>query len=290
MFGSVVLEVAIGLAYLYLLLSLACMAINEWIAGGLALRSKTLEAGIRNLLDDPQGTGLASKFFKHPLIQALTGPDGRLPSYISSRAFATALLDVVIPADPAGPRSVDQVRTLIAQLPPGRARDVLLPLLNQAGNDLAQARHNVETWYNDTMDRVSGWYKRRANLIVACLALGITFVFNADTLTIANSLARSPAVAASVAAAARTEAGQPMPSGEQLPAVQSALKMLQVPIGWSLDRNNPRALPAATDYGGWIAKLLGLLFTSIAVSLGAPFWFDFLGKVVNLRSSGAPPD
>ena len=290
MFGSVVLEVAIGLAYLYLLLSLACMAINEWIAGGLALRSKTLEDGIRNLLDDPQGTGLAGKFFKHPLIQGLTGPGGRLPSYISSQAFATALLDVVIPADPAGPRSIDQVRTLIAQLPPGRARDVLLPLLNQAGNDLTQARRNVETWYDDTMDRVSGWYKRRAHLIVACLALGITFLFNADTLTIANNLARNPAVAASVAAAARTEAGQPMPSREQLPALQSALKMLQVPIGWSLDRNNPRALPAATDYWGWIAKLLGLLFTSVAVSLGAPFWFDFLGKVVNLRSSGAPPD
>jgi len=285
MFGSVVLEVAIGLAYLYLLLSLACMAINEWIAGGLALRSKTLEAGIRNLLDDPQGTGLASKFFKQPLIQGLTGPDGRLPSYISSQAFATALLDVVIPADPAGPRSVDQVRTLITQLPPGRVRDVLLPLLNQAGNDLTQARRNVESWYDDTMDRVSGWYTRRAHLIVACLALGITLLFNADTLAIANSLARAPALAASVAAAAQTEAGQAMPSGEQLPAVQNALKSLQLPIGW-----DPHALPAAADYWGWLGKLLGLLFTSVAVSLGAPFWFDFLGKVVNLRSSGAPPD
>jgi hypothetical protein len=37
------------------------------------------------------------------------------------------------------------------------------------------------------------------------------------------------------------------------------------------------------------AKLLGLLLTGIAISLGAPFWFDLLNKVVSIRSAGRSP-
>ena len=35
-----------------------------------------------------------------------------------------------------------------------------------------------------------------------------------------------------------------------------------------------------------LVKILGLLMTVAAVSLGAPFWFDLLGKVAQLRSTG----
>src|SRR6516165_9901959 len=79
MFGSVVLEVAIGLAYLYLLLSVICSALNEGLAGLLALRAKTLAAALRNLLDDSTVDAL----YAHPLIQGLSGA-GRPP--ISRRA------------------------------------------------------------------------------------------------------------------------------------------------------------------------------------------------------------
>ncbi len=40
----------------------------------------------------------------------------------------------------------------------------------------------------------------------------------------------------------------------------------------------------------WLVKLIGLLLTGAAVSLGVPFWFDVLNKVVNLRSVGKRPD
>ena len=39
----------------------------------------------------------------------------------------------------------------------------------------------------------------------------------------------------------------------------------------------------------WLYKTLGLLITAIAVSLGAPFWFEMLNKLVNLRMSGKLP-
>jgi hypothetical protein len=107
MFGSSVLDVAIGLVFLYLLLSLLCTSINEFIESLLKNRSKDLERGLRELLGDPQGTGLVQKLYQHPLISSLFRNDykpggANLPSYLPSRQFALALLDIVRPANAMG--------------------------------------------------------------------------------------------------------------------------------------------------------------------------------------------
>ena len=36
-------------------------------------------------------------------------------------------------------------------------------------------------------------------------------------------------------------------------------------------------------------KILGLLLTAVAVTQGAPFWFDLIKKLSNPRSSGPVP-
>jgi hypothetical protein len=71
MFGSSILEVAIGLVFVYLLLSLVCTAANELIAALMTWRAVNLEQGIRNLLNDPSGNALAKVFYEHPLIKAV---------------------------------------------------------------------------------------------------------------------------------------------------------------------------------------------------------------------------
>lgn len=38
-----------------------------------------------------------------------------------------------------------------------------------------------------------------------------------------------------------------------------------------------------------ITKFLGFILTALAVSMGAPFWFDLLRKVANIRGSGSKP-
>src|SRR5512132_2778688 len=100
MLGSMALELAISMVFVYLLLSLLCTAINEWIAGLLALRSKTKEQGIRNLVNDGSGTGFAKALYDHPLIKGLC-EQGHKPSYIPSRIFALALLDMIAPVNVA---------------------------------------------------------------------------------------------------------------------------------------------------------------------------------------------
>lgn len=94
---STVLSVAIGLIFVWLVLSLAVMNIEEWIVSKLNWRSKMLELTIRNLLADP---GLTDQFYNHPLIRSLfSGYDGaNKPSYIPSGQFTLTLFDIVVNA------------------------------------------------------------------------------------------------------------------------------------------------------------------------------------------------
>ncbi len=98
MSGMVALEVAIGLAFVYLILSLICSAVQELIAQVMSWRSATLQDGIRNLLRDPnlkdakdKVRDLAGEVYAHPLVKKLA-KEGKKPSYIPARTFAMALL------------------------------------------------------------------------------------------------------------------------------------------------------------------------------------------------------
>lgn len=300
MFGSEMLEVAIGVVFVYLLLSLLCSVLSEEIARVLAMRSGNLEAGIRNLLNDPSGQGLAGRFYGHPLIKGLArkgwfdrrlGREGR-PSYIPSRKFALALMDIVAPADPnANPRGFNDVRGAVAELSDGEIKKALLVLLDEAEGDLKKARENIENWFDDAMDRVAGWYKRKAQLIISMIGLLITVALNADTFMIANSLWGDTVLRASIVAAAEETAKKGLNESDSpltdVGELQDQLQQFGLPIGWlkpSDDYEDPREPPS--DPLGWFYKIFGLLVTAVAISLGAPFWFDLLNKIINLRGAG----
>src|SRR5947199_1858750 len=109
LFGSAVLDVAVGLAFIYLLLAIFCTAVNEWLAGVLKTRGKLLLQGITELLNGQVGTykgqanaatGFLDDFYGHPLISGLMR-DKTHPTYIPARTFASFLLDFVPPRSPA---------------------------------------------------------------------------------------------------------------------------------------------------------------------------------------------
>lgn len=101
MFGSSILEVAIGIIFVYLFLSLICSAIIEGIASLINKRGKNLFEGVKNLLNDPKFTGLAQQLYSHGLVDGISqeaanpAKPNRLPSYIPSNIFALALLDII---------------------------------------------------------------------------------------------------------------------------------------------------------------------------------------------------
>src|SRR4051794_37765914 len=71
MLGSDSLEVAIGMAFVFLSVSLICTAVREGLESLLKMRAMDLERGIRELLYDPTGTTIAKQFYEHPLIYSL---------------------------------------------------------------------------------------------------------------------------------------------------------------------------------------------------------------------------
>jgi hypothetical protein len=292
--GIPALDVLVGLFFLYFVLSIVCSAVQESLAQVFNLRAGTLEKGVRNLLGDD---ALTDRFFRHPRVKALSKPHGILrrgsgPSYIPSRVFALTLLDSLFP--PGEEESRDVFALARAKLEdeevPGRVKTLLRDALDHAGGHRDRFRGELERSFDQAMDRVSGWYKRRAQLILFAVAFLTVVFINADTFSIAQRLWKDDALRAAVAAqAASTSAANtqkcPGTSADDSPQKRAAkcvddIEQLGLPLGWT----------TASSPHGWniLGKIGGLLVTAFALALGAPFWFDLLSKIARLRASGPP--
>lgn len=293
MFGSTILEMAISLVFVYFLLSLVCTAFNEWVARMLALRSRTLEAGIKNLLSDPNFDDKAKELYQHPIIKGLYKQgtvdkwlrrEGK-PSYIPAQHFALALMDTVFEDPETGRRQpLDQINDTIANLEPKDLRKVFQTLMDQADNELDKFQEDLEEWFDASMERVSGWYARHMGIITLCFALLVTLFANADTVMMAKHFSGDNALRAAVVEAAGewvTESNQE--PDVSIKEIQEEAAELNLPLGWELE-------PLPTSFDGWMLKIVGLLITTLALSLGAPFWFDVLNKLVNMRRTGKVPE
>ncbi|WP_126283256.1 hypothetical protein [Burkholderia stagnalis] len=415
MFGSNSLEIATGLVFIYLSISLVCSSITEAIAWFLNHRGKTLCAGIKNLLNDPSYKSLAQQLYSHGLVcsisqyAAIPARRNRWPSYMSSGTFAHALVDMLSSrgaaispdlqgqaerckevlhaaqqeADPAarqaavaqaraelqeanarlqdahaakaafdvadrlakdvvspahvtqiqaatdalskaleagrrlaaaGPDPLADIEAAVRSLPVSHTRESLLLLLANARRDVALMRQesvlaeqhvaafiaHVDAWYVSVMHRVSGWYKRWSQIVLASIAFAIVAVANVDTILLASTLANNDALRAEMSAMA-VEVVQPNPkSGADgmvpvsrpiaapdngaADASRHSLADLETVLGWT-----PAKLEKLKQPTVLVKKLVGLLLTIVAVSLGAPFWFATLSKIVNLRMSGTLP-
>jgi len=320
MFGSTILEVAIGLLFVYLLLSLLCSAVAEYIEAKFNNRAKYLKEGITLLLNDTAGGGvdLAAQLYAHGLVRPFYRDGTKLPSYIPARTFALALWNMASTAaaedgsgSAAGAAGVTAdlkaVRAAVAtRLPNQELRTALLTLIDEAQGDIEKARRNIEEWYDGMMDRVSGWYKRRTTMLMLLLGFVVAAVVNADTINIANTLARDGALRSSLVAAAEqrirtplsttTTAGTPDEVDAQatrnLQSAHAAVNALGLPIGWTRatpgNKDDRRRIP--DTLGDFFLKLVGILVTGFAISQGAPFWFDVLNKFMVIRSTVKPSE
>ena len=202
-----------------------------------------------------------------------------------------------------------KIREVVAtQLPNPELRTAILTLIDEAGGDIERARRNIEDWYEAMMDRVSGWYKRRTAVLMLALGFLLAAGVNADSISIARSLAQNEALRNSLVNAAQQRVATGLPpapaagtgdalaqsaaAGETLRQVRADVDSIGLPIGWVLassgNVSDPRRTP--TDGSGWFLKLFGLLLTGFAVSQGSPFWFDLLNKFMVARSTVKPPE
>ena len=232
MFGSAILDTAIGMAFVFLLLSLICGIIQEIIATAVSWRAKTLKDGIQQLLSDPNFSGLAKKLYDHALIKPMMKA-GKDPSYISSRTFALALLDMMDPS--AANKAAASAQAFVAGLPNGQLKTIATALVSDATMKVEHLRQNIEDWFDDAMDRVSGWYKRRAQIVTLAVGLVVCVGFNVDALAIFSTMWKDPTVRESVvkqaASFAAAKPNEPAKS-TSVAELQSQLGSLALPIGW----------------------------------------------------------
>lgn len=329
MFGSEVLEVGIGMALVFLFASLIATALRELIEAALKTRGADLERGILEMLPSPPSPGeggpsLVRDFYKHPLISSLFGgtyksslaahpswfsrlvgvAGGNLPSYIPAANFSAALLDMVArgrdassaaAATASGGWSLDGLRANVSTIENVTVQRAILSAIDTAGGDIDLVRRNLESWYDGTMDRVSGWYKRRTQFLVFWIGLVTAVGLNIDAVQVYRELIASKTLRAIVVEQAKTAAGpadaRPPRSIDELSA---ELSRIGYPVGWPAPQLHTCKLSGATaSCTDWsflwlLASIPGWLITAVAVTLGAPFWFDVLNKFMVIRSTVKP--
>ena len=201
--------------------------------------------------------------------------------------------------------------------------------LGQEEQKLATMRLNSETWFNELMDRLTGWYKRKAQFLAFLIGLILAAALNVDSIALVDHLWKEPAVREALVANA-TEFAK---ANSELPTIpieddkiigavdyfNLQFEGLNLPIGWAyepvpLEPNQTcqlipfgkdvvwgikdkyaadkcqKIVNAPADSAKWFLKIMGIIFSAAAAAQGAPFWFDILKKVVNIRGSGANPD
>jgi hypothetical protein len=230
-----------------------------------------------------------------------------LPAYIAPKSFAEAVIDLVVP-DPQGQTTMNDVETIIAKLPPELPfRASLETLVKNANGDLGKFRTSLEQWYDDHMDRVSGWYKRRAAIITVIVGIIIVGLLNLNALTIGRTLYTESAVSAAISSVAAKAAPSSCATASQdcfadLEGQLSAAAAAGLPIGWGTVRDCTQAGVRCNwmDRRGFFSRhgnsaaqlilvLIGFLIMIISVVPGAQFWFGLLSKLGTLRSTGPKP-
>jgi len=209
---------------------------------------------------------------------------------------------------------MDKLDKKIEEVKDENLREVLRQFLQDANYDLNTFKKRIQKWYDDVMDRAGGWYKRSTQKILVVIGMLIAIIFNADAIAIYERLESDPENLSEIVNMAESfvnadstiynryyqgdslileEKLMPQPDSTSYERFQKALdqaellvteelESIRAPLGlgWSyFDYEN-------ADWTEWALKLLGWVVTSLAISLGAPFWFDLLRKLVNIRSAG----
>ncbi len=323
MFGLETLDLIIGLVTVYLAFGIATTASVEAVSSVLKLRAKNLEAALGEMLSGSiaENEKLIEKVYKNPLVETLSqGKNGR-PSYIPKSIVSQVVESLVIAKS-----TTESISNAIEKMPdkvynvyPNRVKALFEEFDKRANGDIEKFKDNLEEHFDRVMERSTGWYKRKVQLITLIISTVLVVGGNVDTIEIAKTLSTNPEARAQMVAAPTdlAQSGPPIQLPDKNPssalddtgssseknddslkttyqtvsdANQAYLSILEalrttetasVQIGWNVS-NRP------DNFLEWISKFFGLLVSAFAVSLGAPFWFNVLQKLAQLRSTGTP--
>ena len=337
MSGFPILDLVVGMIFIYFLLSIICSSAVEIILSANRIRARVLEEWLRKIFSkevtiDGKTISLATAIMDHCTTTALS-KTGKSTSYIDAKNFTSALLER-ISYDPSKPLNIpakiqDFVESIQkSDLLPQELKRVFLMYANEAietfnevtdkvTSEVDLFRGKIENWFDTSMQRVGGSFKSRYmrpwTFVVAALA---AILLNADSMSIAKYLYSNPDARVKLASQAMNDVKdsslqhylddlKKSTDFTRNDSVKASLEQIQtniservndvkmakqsledvIPLGW--DTNNWHKTTASA--GSFLLKLLGLVLTVFAIMMGAPFWFDTLNKISNLRGTGSKP-
>lgn len=255
------------------------------------LRSDPVEDAVADALGMFQGTSI---------YKAAQAGSKRLPSYLSAKAFAEAVDEMLDRGD--------GVMVEYEKLPVG-LRERLEALTRQpladANAHLLAVKSGIEQWFDESMSRLEGAYQRKTGWLLFAFGLLLAGFANASAFHVADRLWHDPVTREAVANASSNltattttvpaegnEEEGPPPNLELQSVADTTdeLAELKIPVGWD---DETRAVwgTSGDHLPGMVATSAGWLVTALLVVLGAPFWFNLLTQLVSLRSgsTGKPP-
>lgn len=321
MSGFPILDLVLGLFFIFFVLSIISSSVVEVILTRNEYRDKVLTKWLFTIFDkqiiQPDGkiVKLGQAIADHCMTTALT-KTGQATSFIDSKNFVSALIEKVsFDPDNPGASVITGLDELIKAIEKSKALDgtsmlstelrrtVLILATEakvQAEKDLSRDafqifRQKMENWFDTNMDRISGTLKKKyARPFTFIIGLVVAVAMNADTISMARYLyeheeeakvfAEKASVTAQYLQQQATDTAR-VAAGERLNIAVDSLRATLpkgMPLGWS-----------KTELHNWFDTTkehwIGWLVTVFAILLGAPFWFDLLNKIANIRGSGSRP-
>jgi hypothetical protein len=308
MFGLEILEVGIGLVFMYLTISLICSGIVEAFQKVTRFRAKHLKQALGELLADPNNNGFVKLLYDHHLIKTPFQDKTGGVTWIDGKKFAKAILDIATEGKSSGEYQA-VLSTIKGIQGHDDMRDRLLKLLTATSDKAETMEKRVENWFNESMEEVGRWYLKRIRTIVSIVGILVVGAMNADTIHIAKSLWNDNELREATVTAANTYAEgletrlQEAETDSVVFEFSKTLHQIEgdiaeakvLPVGW-YKAELPYGKKDADPILFWLLKIAGLLMTMGAVSLGSPYWYAQMKSLLNLRfqvlgggSKEAPP-
>lgn len=305
-------DVAIGLTVIYLGTSLFVTVLNEYIAQTLNLRGKQLHDSLKMLISDKDVKAI---LMKSPALKPFFDTDPKkASSYLDPNVFARLLVGGLAGPSIAGD-TVKQVSEAIEKLQDSNLKTQLQALVRTTEGTTDTLVTAVSDWVNRSLTMLGEGYKRNLQKISFGIGLVVAVGFNLDTVALTEQLyrdkdARAAAVALGVQVVEKTskeafekcmdltsqkrkENASCAPVTGLVEAVQGRNESLgRLPIGWPPPEFRTQGATRSGSFDPWVwaTRVAGWLLTALALSLGAPFWFDLLNKLVNMRHGMRKPD
>ena len=287
-----ILSIIIGIVFVLLLFSMLTSAVVEVYHAAFSSRGKHL----RETLEIMLGKDVCDKFYEHSYFRQLSSASKphsslKLPIWIEKDTFSNILADILTPEN--SHLSIPERINLIKN---ANLRKVLDFLWRQSSNDIKVFQKKVEDWFDDVMARAKDWFADATKWRLFFIGFALAGILNADTLQIYKSLSTNAAVRDQLVEEAETfsqnnttvtgidtsktfeQAKQDFETRKQ--AYMDVVK-LPLGIGWT------EGTPIPKGFWDWLIKLAGWALTGVAVTLGAPFWFDMLRKLLAIKGSSS---